>query len=419
MKTVIVCLFLLTVCISSMGQESQEQNEFFSYGFNAGVFGWASAEIKRIDGNYPAPGRRMNSGIEQKTDKNGKTRYVPVANTSMGLNAAYSVKTKTKDLFSFQIEIQRNRMSYRFIMPVAATMPGANFSTWVESDVYLDYLTSVQYNWLHNLREHRFYDEYHYVRVSSGACFFHRNYGYKLRKDAEEDWTEDGKGLKTKITSVNPASIMIAAEMGKKIFSNKRNTCLDIGLVVYYPLINTFTKEYEFFNNGVSLGKSRISYKGSAVMFNIRYSFNVNRKQKTLQDTSLKEPTTEVFEIRSVNGRKVEVQKVTTLERDSVDIFVWDKNELDGDKIALYFNNQLILPDHDLLRTKKKISVCLVKGSNYLVIHAIDLGTTPPVTTAVKIAEHEISRNALIISNEQESGAWKIIYKPRKKNTNK
>jgi hypothetical protein len=369
-------------------QEIKNPKQFFSVGASAGFPGWGQIVIK-------------STGAGQMPRRAFNPQY-----SSLGISAGYSVRTKTKDLLLFQFEVQRNETFYTFRPPEGYKY----LQTWNESDGHLDFLSSVQYNWLHNLKDHSAYDEYNYVRVSTGISSFHRNSGEKLHKNRSKYLVENGDGMNTRIVSVNKTVPILMMELGKKFIYLRKNTSLDIGLVFYHSLNSVFTKEYEFFDKGTSVSKCEITYKGSAIVLNVRYAFNFTKWLKN--DTIPIEKKKAVYQLMSVNGRKVEVEHVITVGNENIEVALWDKNEMDSDRVDVYLNDKIIATNMMLLRTKQKIILNLVEGANYLVFYATDMGIRPPVTTAARIFKNSVPKNRSFTSNENESGAWKIIYKP-------
>jgi uncharacterized Zn ribbon protein len=98
--------------------------------------------------------------------------------------------------------------------------------------------------------------------------------------------------------------------------------------------------------------------------------------------------------------------------QEEIEIVVWDKNEIDGDRITLIVNGQVVLSDYTLKRRKKVLKVKLQPGKNYIVMRAENLGTKPPNTAAVEIRTKDKTRNVTLVSDKEKSGAIEVTYNP-------
>jgi hypothetical protein len=406
----ITSLFLLQVEIVC---QVQQQKKFYSVGFNAGLIGWAPATSQRMGGTGLGMRRTINGGVGVTNDLKQSARFTFVSNSSIGANVAYTAETKTKDRVTFQFEIQRNKLCYTFGIPSAFRYKERTLNQWIESDAYVSSLISVEYSWFTGNKKGK-YKEGSYIKLLAGANGFHRNFGQRIKKNDEEDWTENGTGLKTLVVHSRNGSALYGGEIGKKFTHFSSDNSITVGVAYYHSSLNTYEKDYEFFANGALLARSRVNFRGSVVLLNLKYAFCFRSKRR-LPDTLLSVPKEPVYELKNVNGRLVDVQEAVTIDADSVEVFIWDKNEMDNDVVTLYLNDQPVLINYTLLRTKNKLILPLNKGANYLVFHAVDLGKRPPVTTAVRVIKNGVPKNAMIISDYEKSGTWKIICRPRKK----
>ena len=131
-----------------------------------------------------------------------------------------------------------------------------------------------------------------------------------------------------------------------------------------------------------------------------------------IDTTSVKKPD-EIVHKHIVNGRHLDIQKTLEVESDLITVAVWDRGQVDGDKISLYLNGELILEDFTLAKEKKQITLHLLAGPNYLVMHAVNLGSVPPNTAAMEIDDNSKKKKTLsLVSDTKKSGTIEIIYKP-------
>mgnify|MGYP007063699630 CR=1 FL=1 len=70
-----------------------------------------------------------------------------------------------------------------------------------------------------------------------------------------------------------------------------------------------------------------------------------------------------------------------------INIYVWDANQEDGDKINLLANGKYLLKDFTTKRKRKKIKYKLQNGENIIEITAVNLGSNPPNTSRIEIVD--------------------------------
>jgi hypothetical protein len=115
-----------------------------------------------------------------------------------------------------------------------------------------------------------------------------------------------------------------------------------------------------------------------------------------------------VEEYIKVEKREVEVKRVVEVEGRQVKIRVWDNGTIDGDVLSLFLNGQLLLKNHRAVRRKLEILVTLEKPVNYLILHAINLGSITPNTVAVSVDDGRGEQVIMLSSSLKESGAIMI-----------
>lgn len=144
----------------------------------------------------------------------------------------------------------------------------------------------------------------------------------------------------------------------------------------------------------------------------------INDSAIVITDTSVEEAVTakikhkkKLFQNR-VNGRRFTIQESVTVSDSHVKLLVWDKNRVDGDRVSLYVNGELVKEDFIVTKTKKEIILNLEPGKNIIVLHALNLGKIPPNTSAMSISDGSKAKIVTIVSNLKKSGALEIIYDP-------
>lgn len=349
----------------------------------------------------------------------GNKRLRIVANTSTGVHAGFMWKDKNRiNLNGLQLEFQSNKASYTFKPPFQYPYKGDTLVAWVDADNYLKYSVSLMRSW--NLpgpykSDYGFW----YTKLSFGQTFHHTSFGERYKQS--EDWTENGTGMHQTAISLNESSYMISPEIGYR-FLLENGDILDFGIVYHQPFRNTRVVEYEFFRQGTSLGKSRITFPGSTVMLNLSYTIVHKLKRRPSDRSDVKdrylamsdsvEKSTNSFSQRKLNGRRYKIQESLTVSSPSVTLSLWDKNRVDGDEISLYLNGEPVLETYTVSKTKKDIVINLKQGSNTIVMEALNLGKVPPNTAAIGINDGSAKKIVTLISDLKQSGALEIIYEP-------
>jgi WD40 repeat protein len=107
----------------------------------------------------------------------------------------------------------------------------------------------------------------------------------------------------------------------------------------------------------------------------------------------------------SLQKREIEIQKIITVDTETLQIAVWDNERVDGDKISLSLNGKWILRNHEIVKEKYEFEVNLIQNQiNQLVFFAENLGSIPPNTSAVNIQYEGYNKTHIMRSNLDKSG---------------
>jgi hypothetical protein len=112
-----------------------------------------------------------------------------------------------------------------------------------------------------------------------------------------------------------------------------------------------------------------------------------------------------------VKMRPVEVKDEIEVSNPNITIEYWDRYNADGDSINLYLNNKPVLENMLLTKTKMTLKLYLDKENNYLVLHALNVGTEPPNTASITVFDGKKIQNVSLTSDMKKSGALKIKVK--------
>lgn len=103
--------------------------------------------------------------------------------------------------------------------------------------------------------------------------------------------------------------------------------------------------------------------------------------------------------------RRIKVSHILEVESDQLYIRVWDNGTVDGDIITIFLNGEEVAYQYRVSKTKRNFPVTLDKATNFLILHADDLGEVSPNTVGVAIDDGKREQVIIMSSNLSESGA--------------
>ena len=115
-----------------------------------------------------------------------------------------------------------------------------------------------------------------------------------------------------------------------------------------------------------------------------------------------------VQQYKQQEKREVAVDRVLEVRNNTVRVRVWDNGTIDGDILTLFVNGKMILENYRATRRKHETIVKLDKPTNYLILHAINLGSISPNTVAVSVDDGIQEHLVIMSSNLDKSGAIMI-----------
>lgn len=113
----------------------------------------------------------------------------------------------------------------------------------------------------------------------------------------------------------------------------------------------------------------------------------------------------EVKAYETKTKREVAVERVMEVKNKTVRIRVWDNGTVDGDILSLFLNGDLIIKNYRVTRQKYETIVKLDKPTNFIILHAINVGSISPNTVAVSVDDGVQEQVVIISSNLDKSGA--------------
>lgn len=114
-----------------------------------------------------------------------------------------------------------------------------------------------------------------------------------------------------------------------------------------------------------------------------------------------------------VGGRKVNRATDVFVSQQELELSVYDNSTLDGDILSLSFQNQWILRQYPVTKSKKIIVLQLTPGAtNCLVLFAENLGKTPPNTAVISFHQNGKEKVFRLESDLKSCSAINFIYHP-------
>jgi outer membrane protein W len=204
---------------------------------------------------------------------------------------------------------------------------------------------------------------------------------------------------------------------------------LSVGIKYNIGQSSMMSGDYTVAKNASIIEQDNITSMGTYLGITVKYGFNFYHREKVIKpikekttpstapekvkpekEIKVKPPKDETIP-KSVDGRSVSVTKKISVKKNEIIIKVWDHEVVDGDIISLNFNGKWILQNFTLEKGAKEIRVTLQPGTNYLVLHAHNLGQYSPNTAAI-IVDDGVKENKVILqSTLNASGTIQIDLK--------
>lgn len=114
----------------------------------------------------------------------------------------------------------------------------------------------------------------------------------------------------------------------------------------------------------------------------------------------------------SINGRKVRKGRNVIVHHEEIVIQVHDKNEIDGDSIALYYGDSLVAQHVSLGKRKQSFTIKVDKHiPRQLILYAENLGSVPPNTAALTIKDGRDTTDVVLGSDFKFCDSVLLTYK--------
>ncbi|HTL80230.1 MAG TPA: hypothetical protein VL651_00925 [Bacteroidia bacterium] len=118
--------------------------------------------------------------------------------------------------------------------------------------------------------------------------------------------------------------------------------------------------------------------------------------------------------LKQIDGRTIKKGKEIEVNDDQVTITLYDKDEVDGDSVTIYYGDSCIVSGLALTHNKKSYKVQLDKEhSKQLILYAVNVGAKPPNTAAILIKAGDQDINIVLSSDLTSCDAVILTYKPK------
>ncbi|MFK7937111.1 MAG: hypothetical protein AB8G22_26590, partial [Saprospiraceae bacterium] len=159
-------------------------------------------------------------------------------------------------------------------------------------------------------------------------------------------------------------------------------------------------------------GHESAGSKGKCAPGNIYLEKPILKKREVIavEQTTLTLPLATVENANSpvvidAQGRDLKVARTIRVHSKNLKIRVWDNGTVDGDVITIFLNEKRIVDQLRVTKTKRAFPIQLGDESNFLIMHANDLGDIAPNTVALSIDDGVKEQRLIVSSNLAESGA--------------
>ncbi len=169
----------------------------------------------------------------------------------------------------------------------------------------------------------------------------------------------------------------------------------------------------------ITIDKYNTVWVGTAGRGIFYYKQEVEREGEDIQTNTQQLLKYDPYNLK-LDNRPIVKQEINQhiLKSTSFKIFVFDYNEYDRDSVNIYLNEKPILTNHLLTKEGYTFNVNVNPDStNYIILHAINQGSKPPNTAAIRIKEKDeegqpTEKRYNLRSDLTSCGAIQLKYRP-------
>ena len=211
--------------------------------------------------------------------------------------------------------------------------------------------------------------------------------------------SESKKTLKGNFEAITTTQKALPFYFTPQIGTYRKKDRLGMSLALQYCFYSPNNPVISFeMENALAQGKS--NHNGSYIGFSLIMDYDFKAKKST-KPIIPKEKLAELPE--DLYTRKQVISEKLFLKRRNVKVYAWDHGIIDNDTISLVYNGEVVLDNHMLNHTKKKVKIKLKEGENTLIMYAHNEGSIKPNSAAIivksRFKKYKLILNATVNSN--------------------
>jgi hypothetical protein len=113
--------------------------------------------------------------------------------------------------------------------------------------------------------------------------------------------------------------------------------------------------------------------------------------------------------VNLVKDRELVVKDIFETTKRSIKISIWDHVQEDGDLVHLLWNDELIVENHLIKKQRYQFELSIEPGEHLLKLHALNLGSIPPNTAAIRISDGKKQKTFILSSDLGTTECLKIL----------
>jgi hypothetical protein len=164
--------------------------------------------------------------------------------------------------------------------------------------------------------------------------------------------------------------------------------------------------------NGNLLSADKVQATASYLSFSTTIGFTLyssarhdNEIQKIYAENQKNKP------IWGYNNRPIDTAQTITVTGDSISLEFWDYRNTNGDRITIYYNNQVVVSYTRINAQKQELTLPVGTGTNTLVVYIDQAGKVSPANVGFLINDNESRQFVQLRSTRQSSGCIVIRKK--------
>lgn len=385
-----ISFFLFTVC------DAQKFRSFtFAPRINVAI--GSLPEYTNLTGQgFTSPRRTRLLSLATLVTEDGNAHPTLIFSGGYGFCFHYNLKKDAVlDNWSFGVSIMRQRNAYMWSLP-SYTFKGKLLEDALDYYRYFTYKVSIRKFFLER--------NYFQLNIMYSNNFRALDMGWVNMQDYTSNYTENGTGNTWTYHDVQKDNFILEPEFGLRFNWNDRS--LDFSLSGFIPLKKyIFMSDISWYDNNVLSGTVQTKETQMGLLLNVTYNFEFRKWQKQPKPEKIKPIDVDTLEAYE---RTVYTRGSFTTSEHEIKIEIWDDASEDGDTCSIRLNDTWVLENYRVTNAHKEITLPLKKGENILILHALNLGSVPPNTSAITISDGKKVKTFILTSDLKHSDILKI-----------